>query len=62
MNTRSIQDLTLAGIKDTDGADIKTAISRVSSQLRSDLNRLDQDLNITLEDKLPKVRSGQIQL
>ena len=62
INTRSIQDLTLAGIKDTDGADLKTAIYRVSTQLRPDLNRLDQDLNIRIEDGLPKVNSGQIQL
>jgi len=61
-NTRSIQDLTLAGIKDTNGADLKTAISRVSTQLRPELNRLDQDLNIRIEDELPKISSGQIQL
>tara|TARA_Y100001968_G_scaffold331749_1_gene387514 strand:- start:369 stop:1868 length:1500 start_codon:yes stop_codon:yes gene_type:complete len=62
INTRSIKDLTLAGIKDTDGADLKTAISRVSTQLRPELNRLDQDLNISIEDQLPKISSGQIQL
>ncbi len=62
INTRSIQDLTLAGIRDTDGADLKTAITRIYTQLRPELNRLDQDLNIRVEDGLPKVSSGQIQL
>ena len=61
-NTRSIQDLTLAGIKDTKDADLKTAISIVSTQFRPELNRLDQDLNIKIEDELPKISSGQIQL
>ncbi len=62
VNTRSIQDLTLAGIRDTNGADLKTAISRVTAQLRPELNRLDQDLNIKVQDGLPKLSSGQIQL
>ncbi len=62
INTRSIQDLTLAGIRDTDGADLQTAVSRVSAQLRPELNRLDQDLNINIEDGLPRISSGQIQL
>ncbi len=62
INTRSIQDLTIAGIRDSDGADLSTAISRVTTQIRPELNRLDQDLTIQLKDPLPKVSAGQIQL
>ena len=62
VNTRSIQDLTLAGIRDTDGADLSAAISRVATQIRPELNRLDQDLTINIKDQLPKVSAGQIQL
>ncbi len=62
INTRSIQDLTLAGIRDTDGADLSAAISRVATQIRPELNRLDQDLTINIKGALPKVSAGQIQL
>ena len=41
---------------------MKNAITRVSTQLRPELNRLDQDLNIGVEDGLSKVSCGQIQL
>ena len=61
-NTRSIQDLTLAGIRDTNSADLKDAISTSSAQLRPELNRLDQDLKVSITNGLPNVSAGQIQL
>ncbi|KGG14196.1 MULTISPECIES: sensor histidine kinase [Prochlorococcus] len=62
VNTRSIQDLTLAGIRDTNAADLADAIAMASAQLRSDFDRLDQDLSVLIKKELPKVSSGQIQL
>ncbi|KGG14856.1 Membrane associated sensory histidine kinase [Prochlorococcus sp. MIT 0602] len=62
LNTRSIQDLTLAGIRDSNSADLKDAIATSSTQLRQELDRLDQDLNISIENELPQVSAGQIQL
>ena len=62
LNTRSIQDLTLAGIRDTSSADIEAALSTSSKQLRQELDRLDQDLNISINNQLPTVNAGQIQL
>ncbi len=62
LNTRSIQDLTLAGIRDTKTADLYQAINRAVAQLRPDLNRLDQDLTINIQDKIPNIISGQAQL
>ena len=62
VNTRSIQDLTLAGIRDTNSADLADAIAMASAQLRSDFDRLDQDLSVLIKKQLPKVSSGQIQL
>ncbi len=62
LNTRSIQDLTLAGIRDSEGADIADGINRAARQLRPELDRLDQDLTISIDNQLPKVSAGQIQL
>ncbi len=62
VNTRSIQDLTLAGIRDTNAADLADAVAMASAQLRSDFDRLDQDLSVLIKKELPKVSSGQIQL
>ena len=62
LNTRSIQDLTLAGIRDSTSADLENAIATASTQLRQELDRLDQDLNISIINKLPNVSAGQIQL
>ena len=62
LNTRSIQDLTLAGIRDSSSADLKDAIATSSTQLRQELDRLDQDLNLSMRNQLPKVSAGQIQL
>jgi len=62
LNTRSIQDLTLAGIRDSNSADLKDAIATSSKQLRQELDRLDQDLSLSISNQLPKVSAGQIQL
>ncbi|ABX09432.1 Signal transduction histidine kinase [Prochlorococcus marinus str. MIT 9211] len=62
VNTRSIQDLTLAGIRDTNAANLADAIAMASAQLRSDFDRLDQDLSVLIKQELPEVSSGQVQL
>ena len=62
LNTRSIQDLTLAGIRDTTSADLKDAIATSSIRLRQEFDRLDQDLSLHISNKLPKVNAGQVQL
>ena len=62
LNTRSIQDLTLAGIRDSSSANLKDAITTSSTQLRQELDRLDQDLNISINNQLPNVSARQIQL
>ncbi len=62
LNTKSIQDLTLAGIRDTDFADLEIAVNTVKKQLASELNRLDQDLSVTIDSYIPNIKAGQIQL
>ncbi len=62
LNTRSIKDLTLAGIRDSSFADLTDAISNSVTKLRPELNRFDQDITISIEQNLPKVSTGQIQL
>ncbi len=62
LNTKFIEDLTLAGIRDTNTADLREAISSASSQLRFDLHCLDQDLTIKINSSLPRVLAGQNQL
>ena len=52
----------MAGIRDTNAADLADAIAMASAQLRSDFDRLDQDLSVLIKKELPKVSSGQIQL
>lgn len=62
LSTRSIKDLTLSGIRDTNGAVLEEAITQAYAQHRHELDRLDQDLTINIEKALPEISAGQIQL
>lgn len=62
LTSRSIQDLTLAGMRDSAQASLDEAIASVQGQLAAGLDRLDQQLQLPSLQPVVRVRVGQGQL